>query len=207
MSRYTGPKEKNCRRYGFSMCHKPKGKCGFDRRKSSPGEKAVRTRRRLSEYGMQLREKQKTMAIYGVKEKQFRRYYDIASRKEEITGDVLVKMLERRLDNVVFRLGFAQTRQQARQSVNHGHILVNESKVDIPSYTVNTGDIISWKESSTKKGVYGIAKSQISRGYRVPTWLNLNKHSMVGKVLTEPVFSQKDLGISTRLIVEYYSRR
>ena len=155
---------------------------------------------------MQLREKQKTMSIYGMRERQFRRFYNEASRQEGITGDRLLQILESRLDNVVFRLGFAATRPQARQCVNHGHFEVNDRRVDIPSYLVSAGDIISWRESSRKKILYGAVKSEISDA-RPPSWLNLDKKSLVGKVLTAPVFAQKEMGIDTRLIVEYYSRR
>ena len=207
MSRYTGPTCKNCRRYGMKMCNKPAGKCGWEKRPTPPGEIGARARRRHSEYGSQLREKQKILAIYGLRERQFRRYYKEASRRTGITGELLLQILEHRLDNVVYRLGFTNTRPQARQAVNHGHIKVNGKKVDIPSYLTKPGQTISWRKASEEKnGLYEFAKARL-KDVDVPKWLRLNQKDVEGSVFSEPILSDKELGIDTRLVVEYYSRR
>ena len=208
MGRYTGPSCRLCRRAGEKLflkgdrCFTPR--CAVERRHSPPGDPPAR-RRRPSDYGLHLREKQKARQIYGVMEGQFRAYMADAFRSPGITGINLLRTLERRLDNVVYRLGFADSRKQARQIVNHGHFLVNGVKTDIPSYLVRVGDTVSWKESikSTdffKERTDGIPKRP------VPTWLSLNQEDMVGQTVTLPADEDVQQSINSRLIVEFYSR-
>ena len=208
MARYTGPICKNCRRFGMKLCSKPAGKCAWERRKSAPGDKSTQQRRRrISEYGTQLREKQKARAIYGVLERQFRNYYRKATRLEGVTGDRLLQLLESRLDNVVYRLGFADSRRQSRQIVSHGHIQVNGKKVNIPSYQVKAGDRISWREQSKKTGLFEIVSNGMGANSIIPSWLNVDSDKAVGEVVTMPKISDVELSIDTRQIVEYYSRK
>ncbi|MCX8277950.1 MAG: 30S ribosomal protein S4 [Dehalococcoidia bacterium] len=208
MARYTGPKCKNCRRFGMKLCSKPSGKCAWERRKSAPGDKSTQQRRRrISEYGTQLREKQKAKAIYGVLERQFRNYYRKASRLEGVTGDRLLQLLESRLDNVVYRLGFADSRPQSRQIVGHGHVQVNGRKVDIPSYQVKAGDRISWRDQSKKTGLFEIVSNGMGANSVIPSWLNVDSDKAVGEVVSLPKSSDVELSIDTRQIVEFYSRK
>jgi len=208
MARYTGPICKNCRRFGMKLCSKPAGKCAWERRKSAPGDKSTQQRRRrISEYGTQLREKQKARAIYGVLERQFRNYYKKATRLQGVTGDRLLQLLESRLDNVVYRLGFADSRRQSRQIVNHGHIQVNGKKVNIPSYQVKAGDRISWREQSKKTGLFEIVSNGMGANSIIPSWLNVDSDKAVGEVVSMPRTSDVELTIDTRQIVEYYSRK
>jgi small subunit ribosomal protein S4 len=208
MARYTGPKCKNCRRFGMKLCSKPSGKCAWERRKSAPGDKSTQQRRRrISEYGTQLREKQKAKAIYGVLERQFRNYYRKASRLEGVTGDRLLQLLESRLDNVVYRLGFADSRPQSRQIVGHGHVRVNGRKVDIPSYQVKAGDRISWRDQSKKTGLFEIVSNGMGANSVIPSWLNVDSDKAVGEVVSLPKSSDVELSIDTRQIVEFYSRK
>ena len=208
MARYTGPKCKNCRRFGMKLCSKPAGKCAWERRKSAPGDKSTQQRRRrISEYGTQLREKQKARAIYGVFERQFRNYYKKASRLDGVTGDRLLQLLESRLGNVVYRLGFADYRPQSRQIVGHGHIQVNGKKVNIPSYQVKAGDRISWREQSKKTGLFEIVSAGMGSNSVIPSWLNVDSDKHIGEVVTVPGINEVELAIDTRQIVEYYSRR
>ena len=155
---------------------------------------------------MQLREKQKAKYLYGILERQFRNYYIKASNLEGVTGDRLLQLLENRLDNVVYRLGFAKTRPQARQYVSHGHIQVNSKKVNIPSYQLKTGDQITWKESSQSSDIVKNATDNSGFESVVPTWLNVDSNRFSGEVLSEPTLSDVELIIDTRLIVEFYSR-
>tara|TARA_A100001037_G_scaffold49774_1_gene41706 strand:- start:2724 stop:3320 length:597 start_codon:yes stop_codon:yes gene_type:complete len=198
MARYIGPKNKKNRRFGLPLKND---------KQDSKKSRGSNSERRLSDYGMQLREKQKARFIYGILERQFRNYYRKASRLEGITGDKLLQILESRLDNVVYRLGFAHTREQARQIVNHGHIEVNSKKVNIPSYEVKEGDNISWREKSKTtelyKNIEGASKSESG----VPSWLNLDKKNYIGQVSSAPNLSDVEMVIDTRQIVEYYSRR
>ena len=192
----------------MKLCSSPAGKCAWERRKSSPGDKSSqRRRRRISEYGTQLREKQKARAIYGVLERQFRNYYKKASRLKGVTGDRLLQLLESRLDNVVYRLGFADSRPQARQIVGHGHIQVNGKKVDIPSYQVKAGDRISWGEKSRNTALFEVVSAGMGANSVVPSWLNVDSDKAVGQVVTPPKMSEVELAVDTRQIVEYYSRR
>ena len=208
MARYTGPIYKNCRRFGMKLCSKPAGKCAWERRKSAPGDKSTQQRRRrISEYGTQLREKQKARAIYGVLERQFRNYYKKASRLEGVTGDRLLQLLESRLDNVVYRLGFADSRPQSRQIVGHGHIQVNGKKVNIPSYQVKAGDRISWRDQSKKTGLFEIVSNGMGANSVIPSWLNVDAEKAVGEVVSVPKTSDVELSIDTRQIVEFYSRK
>ncbi|SEH51536.1 MULTISPECIES: 30S ribosomal protein S4 [Atopobiaceae] len=164
-----------------------------------------RRRRQESEYGMQLREKQKAKFIYGVLEKQFRSYYDRAKKIEGVTGDNLMALLETRLDNVVFRLGFARTRKEARQTVRHGHITVNGKRVDIPSYQVKTGDVVA--VANKAKDLLPIKEALISSEHMaVPAWLEVDIEKLQGSVLQTPARDQIDLEIDAQLIVELYSK-
>ncbi len=162
-------------------------------------------RKKQSEYGVQLNEKQKIKFIYGVLEKQFHKYYVMATKKHGITGEELLSILETRLDNVVFRLGLANTRREARQIVNHGHILVNGKKVDIPSYLVKEGDVIAVREKSkSSEHMKSIAEANASRS--VPKWLDMDKNTMQGKVITMPTRESIDYEVEEHLIVELYSK-
>lgn len=184
------------------MCSKPPGKCAFEKRR---GNRNTFTRR-LSDHGTQLKEKQKARVTYGIQERQFRRYMNLAGRAEGITGDNLIQILESRLDNVAFRLGFGESRQQIRLWINHGHITVNEKKVNIPSYQIKPGDKVSFKESSKKKTFFDTV-TQTMGSRTVPDWLQCDNGDISGVVLKMPEVTGTDIGIDTRLIVEYYSRR
>ena len=200
MARYTGPQVKQSRREGVALTDKAQKY--LDRRPYPPGEHG-RGRIRQSEYLLQLREKQKTRRFYGVLEKQFRRYYGKASRQPGITGENLLKMLEMRLDNVVYRLGFAATRRQSRQLVNHGHFRVNGQKVNIPSYQVKVDDIITVKQGSNAEPVIRAATELVAS---VAPWLQADYDALNGKVLKAPERSEIDTPVSEQLIVELYSK-
>jgi small subunit ribosomal protein S4 len=200
MARYTGPMVKLSRREGVALTDKCQKY--LDRRNYPPGEHG-RGRIRQSEYLLQLREKQKTRRFYGVLEKQFRRYYEKASRQSGITGENLLRMLEMRLDNVVYRLGFAATRRQARQLVNHGHFRVNGGKVDIPSYQVRPDDVITVKPGSNAEPVIRSATELVAA---VAPWLQADYDALNGKVLKNPERTEIDTPVSEQLIVEYYSK-
>ena len=200
MARYTGPQVKQSRREGVALTDKAQKY--LDRRPYPPGEHG-RGRIRQSEYLLQLREKQKTRRFYGVLEKQFRRYYAKASSQPGITGENLLRMLEMRLDNVVYRLGFAATRRQSRQLVNHGHFRVNGKKVDIPSYQVKADDVITLKEGSNAEGVVRAATELVAA---VAPWLQADYDALNGKVLKAPERGEIDTPVSEQLIVELYSK-
>ncbi|GBD10882.1 30S ribosomal protein S4 [bacterium HR23] len=207
MGRYTGPVCRLCRQIGDKLFLKGDrcyAKCPLERRRRPPGMHVAR-RRKMSDYGLRLREKQKAKYIYGLLENQFRRYVETARRQTGETGQALLRLLERRLDNVVFRLGFADSRRQARQLVRHGHILVNGKKVDIPSYLVRVGDTITWQESSRQLPM-AQAVAQNGPKREVPAWLSLEREHLTGKVLSLPQPADLDVQIDTRLIVEFYSR-
>ena len=192
------PVLKRCRQLGIEPVT-----MGYNR-KSNRGEHQ-RRRRQESEYGQQLREKQKAKFIYGVLEKQFRGYYDKAKKVEGITGDNLMTILESRLDNVIFRLGFARTRKEARQTVRHGHITVNGHRVDIPSYQVKAGDVVA--VAPKYKDLLPNKEAQISSEHvAVPAWLEVDIEKLQGTVLQLPVRDQIDLDIDAQLIVELYSK-
>jgi small subunit ribosomal protein S4 len=202
MARYTGPKIRQSRRFGEPLT--PKAAKYLAKRNYRPGQHG-QNHQRISEYGMQLREKQKTKMIYGIMEKQFRRYYQQASKKQGVTGDVLLQLLEMRLDNVVYRLGFAQTRPQARQIVNHGFFEVNGKKVDIPSFQVSVGDEITVRENKKNKSYIKTA-AQLLAAAKPAEWLSLEASAMKGKVLSTPNREQMEITINPQLIIEHYSR-
>ncbi len=200
--RYTGPKVKRARRLG--MAFTPKDARILPKRGYAPGEHGQR-RSRVSEYGLQLREKQKAKINYGVMERQFLRYFDKAHKQAGVTGDNLLKLLELRLDNVVFRLGFAETRAQARQLVNHGFFEVNGKKVDIPSYATKPGDTVKVREPKAKSAYMEIQKEKL-KGFTTQEWVELKAAELAGKVLSVPTSEQIENTINTQLIVEHYSR-
>lgn len=208
MARYTGPVCRQCRRAGEKLFLKGErcftAKCAVDRRHKTPGDQVPR-RRRVSDWGVQLREKQKARQSYGVLERQFQNYFRLARVRPGQTGTNLLVLLERRLDNVVFRLGFASARQQARQWVLHGHIEVNKRKVNIASYRVKPGDVIGWKESIMQAGFAQEALRMV--GQRpIPEWMALDKASMTALIARLPEAADIESIVDTRLIVEHYSR-
>lgn len=208
MARYTGAVCKLCRREGQKLFLKGErcytDKCGIARRSYAPGQHG-QDRKKTSEYGLQLRAKMKARRFYGVLESQFRKYFDIAENKPGITGENLLRLLETRLDNVVYRLGFASSHAQARQLVLHGHFIVNGKKTDIPSYRVNVGDVIEYKEASRGNEIIkGIVEANSSRP--VPKWLDVNRDAFQGKVLNLPNREDIDLNVEEHLIVELYSK-
>jgi len=208
MARYTGAVCRLCRRSGEklflkgSRCFMPK--CAIDKRPKPPGQQTGR-RQRISDRGLQLREKQKARYSYGTLEKQFRGLFNKAEKQAGITGENLLVLLERRLDNVVYRLGFADSRAQARQIVRHGHIKLNGRKTDIPSCLTKEGDAISWREGSTKTEYYNQV-AQIIEAKSVPGWLSLDRENMVGQVLALPIPDEIDARFNGKAIVEFYSR-
>ena len=208
MSRYKDEQCRICRREGQklflkgSRCYSDK--CSITRRNYAPGQNGQK-KSKISEYGTQLREKQKTKAFYGVGEKQFRRYFDMASTSKGKTGEVLLQILESRLDNVVYRLGFASSRAQARMLVTHGAFEVNGHKVDIPSYLVKAGDVIAVREIRKDNGAIKIAV--VENGSRpVPAWLEKDQEKLSGKVVTLATREDIDLPVEEHLIVELYSK-
>ncbi len=203
MARYTGPKHRMCRRLGEKVCDSIK--CPVDRRPYPAGQHGQNMRRKISEYGIQLREKQKVRSIYGVLEKQFRNYFDKASRMKGITGENLLQLLESRLDNVVFRLGFAPTRRAARQLVRHRHFLVNGDIVDIPSFQLKPHDMVRVKEKSRKLDLIHMALKDSDRSADLP-WLRVNKASLEGELLEVPKRADIPVPVSEQLIVELYSK-
>jgi len=202
VARYTGPTVKQSRREGFALTDKAQKY--LDRRPYPPGEHG-RGRIRQSEYLLQLREKQKTRRFYGLLEKQFRRYYEKANRQQGITGENLLRMLEMRLDNVVYRLGFGSSRDQARQLVRHGHVRVNEKRLNVPSFQVKEGDVIAVSPKAAKN-VLVTASVEAVKGRGVPKWLELDAAGMKGKVLSMPARDDVNFPIQEQLIVELYSK-
>ena len=208
MARNSGPACKLCRRERQKLFLKGDrcytDKCGIDRRNYPPGQHGQR-RGKFSNYGTQLREKQKVKRMYGVLEKQFRRYFQEADRLKGITGDNLLMLLERRLDNMVYRLGFACSRRQGRQLVHHNHFLVNGKRVNIPSYLVKAGDVIEVREKSRKMPAINESLEAVQR-LGAPSWLELNKDAYQGKILAFPARQEITIPIEEQLIVELYSR-
>ena len=208
MARYTGSVCRLCRREGCKLFLKGEkcygSKCAIDQRPTPPGEHGQARQRKQSEYGMQLREKQKAKRAYGVLENQYHHYFEEADRQKGITGENLLIMLERRLDNVVYRLGFGTSRAQARQIVRHGHIRVNGKKVDIPSYLVNAGDVISIREKSAESDHFKALRE--GTGRVVPQWLTIDAQNLKATVAAMPKREDIDLTIQENLIVELYSR-
>ncbi len=209
MARYTGAVCRLCRREGQKLFLKGDrcytDKCALDRRSFAPGQHGNARNKKMSEYGMQLREKQKARRYYGVLESQFRKYYEMAVGRKGVTGENLLSILESRLDNVVYRLGFAMSRPEARQLVRHGHFSINGKKVDIPSYLVKPGEVISLKESSRSLDKFKAALE--ANGSRVvPKWLDFDRNNLVAKVTALPAREDIDLPIEEHLIVELYSK-
>ena len=209
MARYTEAVCRLCRRQGEKLflkgerCFSPK--CAIEKRNSPPGMHGQARRRKLSERGAQLKEKQKAKWIFGVLEQQFRRHYQTATKRPGARGENLLQELEQRLDNVVYRLGFADSRKQARQFVNHGHITINGRKTDIPSAHIKLGDTIGWVPSSVNTELYKTVAAGIA-SKSVPEWLQLDMGQMTGKVSMIPIRTQLEQLINEQAIVEFYSR-
>ena len=206
MSRYTGPSCRLCRREGQKLFLKGErcygGKCALERRAYAPGQHG-QGRKKSSNYGLQLREKQKTKRFYGLSETQFRNLFDKAVRKQGITGENLLIMLETRMDNVVFRMGFASSRKEARQLVTHGHFTVNGKKADIPSMELKAGDTVAVKAKSTDSPKFKEIKEMT---ISTPDWVSMDTDKLEGKVLSIPTRSQIDTPVAEHLIVELYSK-
>lgn len=212
MARYVGPACKLCRREGMKLFLKGEKcyteKCPVERRTYPPGQHGRETsfrRRRLSDYSMQLRAKQQLRRIYGVLERQFRRYFRQAERLPGLTGENLLRLLEYRLDNVVYRMGLADSRSQARQLVQHGHISVNGRKTNIPSYSVRANDSISVRPESRQKP-YFKDRREILAKRQTPPWLSFDAESLQGRVIAPPSRAEIDVPVEEQLVVEFYSR-
>jgi len=209
MARYTGPVCRLCRRYGDKLylkgdrCMTPK--CAFERRPQPPGQQRFGRRRRVTDRALQLREKQRARFTYGIMEQQFRRYYRDAIRRAGVTGETLVRLLETRLDNVTFRLGFADSRAQARQTVRHGHIELNGRTTNIPSAALKIGDVITWSAQGKGTELYKIMQDSMQHK-EVPDWLSIDVANMTGRVVTQPDISQAGAKFDPAVIVEFYSR-
>ena len=208
MARYTDAVCRQCRREGQKLFLKGErcysDKCAINRRSFAPGQHG-KARKKLSEYGLQLREKQKARRYYGVLEGQFHHYFEMAERKAGITGENLLQILESRLDNVVYRLGFAMSRPEARQLVVHGHFTVNGKKVNIPSYLVSAGDVIAVQQKSKQSEKFKVV-AEANANRPVPAWLEVDRENQSGKVVARPSRDQIDLDIQETLIVELYSK-
>jgi small subunit ribosomal protein S4 len=209
MGRDTGPKCRACRREGEKLflkglkCYTEK--CPLERRNYPPGMRARRRFGKASQYAIHLREKQKAKRIYRLREEQFRRYVELAKKRKGVTGDYLIQLLERRLDNVVYRAGFASSRDQARQLVRHGHFLVNDRKVDIPSYLLEEGDVVSIREGSLgKRGIKALLAEMAERKGPLPSWLQREDGRV--RMIAWPDPAEVEQTIQAHLIVEYYSR-
>ena len=209
MARYVGPVCRLCRREGMKLFLKGERcyteKCAIEKRNFPPGQHGKSRRAKLAGYGVQLREKQKVKRIYGVLEDQFRRYFESAERQRGITGETLLQLLERRLDNVVYRLGLATSRSQARQLVRHGHFVVNGKKVDIPSYSVRPGDVIGVRQTSQKSPAILHAIEEV-KGRGIPEWLQFDEGQTTGRIVSLPTREQINLPVQEQLIVELYSK-
>ncbi len=209
MARYTGPVCRLCRRHGEKLflkgerCFKPK--CSFERRPNPPGPRPTR-RRKVSDRGLQLREKQRARVAYGVLEKQFVRYYKEAIRRPGVSGENLVRLLETRLDNIVYRLGFADSRSQARQIVRHGIIAVDDRKLDVPSAHLKEGETVGFTPRGLRSEYYKIVQENI-KSKNVPSWLTLDVAAMKGRVSGMPTVAQGETHLfNENVIIEYYSR-
>jgi small subunit ribosomal protein S4 len=209
MARYTGAVCRLCRREGTKLFLKgtkcTSDRCPLEKRNFPPGQHGKDRKAKIVGYGLQLHEKQKAKRIYFTLEGQFREYYEKASRSTGVTGELLVQQLERRLDNVVYRLGFAISRRQSRQLVRHGHVQVNGRKVNIPSYQVNAGDEIALREGARKFSVVEQA-TQFAQANPIPAWLEVNWENLSGRVLTLPKRKDVALPVNEQLIVELYSK-
>ncbi|WP_454064431.1 30S ribosomal protein S4 [Candidatus Nitrospira salsa] len=209
MAKYSGPVCRLCRREGVKLFLKGTRcmteKCAIERRSYAPGQHGQSRRARVTEYGVQLREKQKLRRVYGMQERQFLGTFRSAERQEGITGELLLSLLERRLDNVVYRLGFATSRSQARQLVNHGHITVNGRKTDIASFTVKIDDVVEIREKSRKiPTIQGALETVEGRG--VPNWLDLESGAFKGSIRALPSKQDIDVLVNEQVVVELYSR-
>jgi small subunit ribosomal protein S4 len=208
MARYTGPVCRLCRREGMKLFLKGERcyteKCAIEKRNMPPGQHGRRRASKMQGYGVQLREKQKVKRIYGVLEDQFRRYFEMADRQRGITGVTLLQLLERRLDNAVYRMGFATSRAQARQLVRHGHFLVNGKKVDIPSYSLKGGDQVSVRQTSRQNASILHAVDEV-KGRGVPEWISVDG-DLGARVVSMPTREQINLPVQEQLIVELYSK-
>lgn len=212
MARYTGPVCKLCRREGEKLFLKGErcftSKCSFERHGYPPGDHGRQTqwrRSRESDFGKQLRAKQKARRVYGVLEKQFRRYYKRALKERGLTGFTLLQILESRLDNVIYRMGFASSRSQARQLVTHGHFLVNGRRTDVPSMLIKPGDDIEIREGSRKNNFFKVLP-EIAEERTVPEWINRDAKTLVGSINRLPERAEIDANLNEQLIVEYYTR-
>ena len=209
MARYTDAVCRLCRREGMKLFLKGakcfSDKCPIEKRNFAPGQHGKDRKAKIVGYGLQLREKQKAKRIYFTLEGQFRNYFEKAARTQGVTGELLLQQLERRLDNVIFRLGFAQSRRQARQLVRHGHVSVNNRRVNIPSYQVSAGEDISIRENSKKLVILETAKEFASHGTQ-PNWLEVNRDNYPGRVLSLPKREDIQLPVNEQLIVELYSK-
>jgi len=207
MARYNGPVCRICRRLGEKLYLKGEKcftKCTIERRPYPPGQRSMR-RRKVSDRGLQLREKQKARAVYGILERQFSLYYEDAVRRLGVSGENLLRTLELRLDNVVFRLGLADSRAQARQLVNHGHVTVNGRKAAIPSHVLKIGDAVGWTQRGRNSEYYSALREQIA-AKTPPSWLVLDVETMAGRVLALPEMEEIAAKFNPATIVEYYSR-
>jgi small subunit ribosomal protein S4 len=210
MARYTGPVCRICRRYGEKLMLKGDKcvtKCTLDKRGTPPGEpaKGGGRRRKLSDRALQLREKQKARYTYGVLEKQFVHYYEDAVRLPGVTGENLVRMLEMRLDNVIYKMGFADSLKQARQLVRHGQIMLNGRKTDVPSARTKAGDVIGWTPTGKKTEYFKIARENMSNKH-IPGWLSVDPDQMTGRIVSPPAVGEAGGKFDPAVIVEYYSR-
>ncbi len=209
MARYNGPVCRLCRREGMKLFLKGErcymDKCAIEKRNVPPGQQGKTRKAKLMGYGLQLREKQKVKRTYGVLENQFRRYFESADRQRGITGETLLQLLERRFDNVIYRLGLATSRPQARQLVRHGHFFVNERKVTIPSYSLGVGDTVTVHKNSAKKVSIQHAIEEV-KGRGIPDWLTFDGEKLSGKVSSLPTREQINLAVQEQLIVELYSK-
>ena len=209
MARYIGPVCRLCRREAMKLFLKGERcyteKCAIEKRNFPPGQHGKTRKAKLAGYGIQLREKQKVKRIYGVLENQFRRYFEMADRTRGITGETLLQLLERRLDNVLYRLGLATSRAQARQLARHGHFTVNGRKVDIPSYSVKAGDIVGVRTGSAENPAIQHALEEV-KGRGVPEWLSFDPATMTGRIASLPTREQINLPVQEQLIVELYSK-
>lgn len=209
MARYNGPVCRLCRREGMKLFLKGERcymeKCAIEKRNVPPGQQGKARKAKLMGYGLQLREKQKVKRTYGVLEKQFRNYFESADRQRGITGETLLQLLERRFDNVIYRLGLATSRPQARQLVRHGHFFVNDRKVTIPSYSLDVGDTVTVHKNSAKKVAIQHAIEEV-KGRGIPDWLTFDGEKLSGKVSSLPTREQINLVVQEQLIVELYSK-
>ena len=209
MARYTDSVCRLCRREGVKLFLKGErcytDKCAIEKRNTPPGQHGKSRKAKMVGYGIQLREKQKVKRIYGVLENQFRRYFESAARHRGVTGVMLLQALETRLDNVVYRLGFATSRPQARQLVRHGHFLINGKKVDIPSYSLKQGDVVTVLGRSQKNPTIEHAMQEV-KGRGIPEWLSFDAAAISGRVVSVPTREQINLPVQEQLIVELYSK-